>query len=279
MSPDEKQTLGELISSFGDQDVEITVIDQGKSQPRQTFNQQQQRYGFPNRDGPHRINNDGAQIDVIEVYEMRSPPGRGPPINEPHFHGPHGRGPPGHGPPGRGPPGRGHPVHGSPSRGPPSRRPPSRGPPGRGPPGRGPPGRGPPGRGPPPLVRYPPPPSDHSFEYDDYDQDRSHEHHPHHNEHQKHHDDTSNHQTQRKPPPTPIFDYDDPRRETTDSKKQENSDFLYPESTTSKSPMQQHNVDLSKSNDQRDEEAEGHNVAGYINDFPVIFLNKNEIRK
>lgn len=241
LDPNELATLTQLVSSLGEKNVEVTVIETTKTQPSHNFYQQPQ-YDHQNPGG--RSN---QQIDVIEVYPLQSsnkdlderlgrrhlPPARSP------SHRPHSRGPPPWGPPPDDydwdlpppPPPRGH------------RR-----------------------NRPPPHRRRPPPP-----DYDDQSLDDPEPPRP------------KNPHRGRRPPPKPQFEDDDPRTETTLPNKfdrliQYPQGIIFPDYRRNN----QENINLSdgkKNRDYDNEDDEEHNVAGYIDNFPVIFLKKNEIRR
>lgn len=270
LNANERETLGRLISSLGEKDVEITIIEAQKPQPQRNLNPRQQ-YGFPVERKQLVTNN--PQIDVVEIYTNESPNRKYQNSGPPSRHRPRPPGP--------------EPYRPIQRR---ERYPPPRPP-------------RPPPHSPPEKYHSPP-----TFEEDDHPREYAREYH-HRRKHRKQQKHRNREEIRRRPPPQPIFDEDDPRREYDDYDRHHHQkhfdrttkyprEIIFPDITTpggnrDKSPNQ-HNINLSDSTktllyesdsaedsdeDYDNDESEDYNVAGYINDFPVILLKKNEIRK
>lgn len=248
----ERASLGRLISSLGGKDVDIAIIEEQEPV-------QQQRYGYPNHGRPLAKNNNSPEIEVFEIYTNESP-------YRNYYQD--------SGPPHRGPPLEHEPYP-----------PPPRG-------GRFPRPHFPPGR-------YPPPPP-----FDDDDHSR--EHHQQHRKHHKQYRHRNRGHFRPPPPPHPFFEEDDPRREydnhdrhhnrdefdkttghpheipyhDTDSTNQHKDHAPHQDNINLSDPTRSPSHDTFKTDDDYDSDGdEDYNIAGYINDFPVILLKKNEIRK
>lgn len=270
LNRNEEAALGQLISSLGGQDVEITVIEQQKPQPQKNFYGQPQ-YGYPNQGRPFVANNRQPQLEIVEVYTNGSPYGNnnyqkpGPPprgqnsngnypMNYGRYPGSNGRNPP-------------------PGRFPPTDRFESQ-------------DRFPHQENRPPQDRFPSPDrpyGDNHKEVKDTYRPHSHDNRHHHKHHHHHHHEPAEHNPSRRgPPPRPVYDKDDPRvdedvdGDNTNKLDDDAQRIIYPETNPKEKYSQQHNINLSELNNDEDDE---HNVAGYINNFPVIFLNKDEIRR
>lgn len=272
LNPNEKAALGQILSSLG-KDVEITVIEQPKPQPLQNFHHQQMLYGYPNQGRPFVSNYNRPQLDIIEIYS--TDPRYGNNLQRPGLP-PRGQYSPMY------PHERDHSQFerfpGSLERYPYERYPVSTERYPSIPPSRK--------QRPPEHEDFPPPNPDHHH----HKEQHHHQEHHHHHHHDSHRKPIEHNNSRRPPPPRPVFDEDDPRFDENEyngdmkDSSEQSQKIVYPGSKIRDRPPHQHNINLSEIRDKdvgdsNGKDKEKYNVAGYINDFPVIFVKKEEIRR